>query len=91
MGRQRPLKLCKRGHELEGGNVFVNAQGARVCRSCRSDTEALYYWRRRVKRLEALSFSVARSGLIAKARDEVRSILFTRTAAEHAMLGCPRH
>lgn len=28
---------CKRGHELSGENVIINAKGSRVCRACQSE------------------------------------------------------
>lgn len=37
----RRLTKCKRGHDLSGDNIHVNARGYRQCRVCRRITRAL--------------------------------------------------
>jgi len=39
---RRSRTHCKRGHPLSGGNLYLNARGARVCKACRKIHKATY-------------------------------------------------
>lgn len=57
--RQTPRAVCDRGHVMSGDNVVVRKDGARLCRTCRMESQRVRDRRRRERE------RAARTGMVA--------------------------